>query len=95
MARELLIKRGRSHEPTTTLPPSATGLAVLLVGLSKGARLDLVDDVPIHLRVPIGEHGILDLVIVGDTAETVPREIEIVLANAAAVVQVTDTEGEF
>jgi hypothetical protein len=91
---DMLIKRGRSQEPAAIPASSLRGLAVLLVGLSTEARQGLVAGQPIHLRVPIGE-GILDLVIVGDDTELLPRDIAAVLANAAAVVQVTDQEGAF
>jgi hypothetical protein len=89
-----LIKRGRSHEPTSIPASASTGLAVLVVGLSLEGRQGLVAGRPIRLRVPIGE-GILDLVIVGDDIEALPRDIDAVLGNAGAVIQVTDREGEF
>ena len=88
-----LIKRGRSQEPAA-IPGSLRGLAVLLVVLSTEARQGLLAGQPLHLRVPIGE-GILDLVIVGDDSEILPPDIAAVLANAAAVVQVSDQEGGF
>jgi hypothetical protein len=91
---DMLIKRGRSQEPAAIPASSLRGLAVLLVGLSDEARQGLVAGQPIHLRVPIGE-GILDLVIVGDDTEVLPPDVAAVLANAAAVVQVTDQEGRF
>jgi hypothetical protein len=91
---DMLIKRGRSQEPAAIPAASLRGLAVLLVGLSDEARQGLIAGQPIHLRVPIGE-GILDLVIVGDDTEVLPPHIAAVFANAAAVVQVTDQEGEF
>jgi hypothetical protein len=93
---DLVIRRGRRQEPAA-IPASTlrSGLAVLLVGLSDGARQGLVAGQAIHLRVPIGEQGILDLVIVGDDTEVLPPDIATVLANAAAVVQVTDQEGGF
>jgi hypothetical protein len=91
----VLITRGRNREPEA-VPSSALrgGLAVLLVGLSAEARRGLVAGQPVHLRVPIGGEGILDLVIVGDDVEVLPPAIETVLANAAAVVQVSDQEEE-
>jgi hypothetical protein len=91
---DMLIKRGRSREPQAIPASTLRGLAVLLVGLSDEARRGLVAGQPIHLRVPIGE-GILDLVIVGDDTEVLPPDVAAVLANAAAVVQVTDQEGGF
>jgi hypothetical protein len=92
---DMLIKRGRSREPQGIPESTLRGLAVLLVGLSDEARRGLVAGQPLHLRVPIGEQGILDLVIVGDDTEVLPPDIAAVLANAAAVVQVTDQEGGF
>jgi hypothetical protein len=92
---DMLIKRGRSREPQAIPESTLRGLAVLLVGLSDEARRGLVAGQPLHLRVPIGEQGILDLVIVGDDTEGLPPDIAAVLANAGAVVQVTDQEGRF
>jgi hypothetical protein len=92
---EMVIKRGRSQDPAAIPASTLRGLAVLLVGLSTEARQGLVAGQPIHLRVPIGGEGILDLVIVGDDTEVLPPDVAAVLANAAAVVQVTDQEGRF
>ena len=48
----------------------------------------------IHLRVPIGGEGILEVVLVGDDVSELRPAVMAVLNNAAVVVQTSDAEGE-
>ena len=88
----LTITRGRNRDAQPIPDTPSRGLAVLLVGLSIETRTALVAGTPLHLRVPIGGDGLLELVLVPDDAAVLPPAIAHVLDNAAAVVQITDTE---